>query len=450
MNLLGSPEQRLVTLMGSIAFLSGMVFSMVGALAPMFSRDLHIPTQSIGSIMGSYMLASAASGFLGTLYLDRFDRRRALAVALVGVVIGLLLTGFAPNLPLLIAARILSGVFAGPSNALSIAIIVDNVPAERRGRALGSIAGFGALAQIIGIPVGLAIAQLFGSWRYPFFATAIVGALLAVWVVANLPAQRGHLLGAASFAVGHRLRGLAAFFSKTDSLVAFGLQMTGVVPLVAITTIMSIFLVNNLGYPQGGLIMLYLVGGAANLGTARYIGRAIDRFGPGVVSLASTLALTLAIAIGYLGVGYGLILALEAAIGHGMSGAPSLWTAFQRAGFYPELLPIIIVFALFFITSSGRLVVGQTITMRIPKPEERAGFQSLSSAIQSFTMALSALAIPKLLGSTPDGKLTGIAFFCYGVLLVTWIFPPLTYLLDALLNRRDRSAIAPAIAVPAE
>jgi hypothetical protein len=108
------------------------------------------------------------------------------------------------------------------------------------------------------------------------------------------------------------------------------------------------------------------------------------------------------------------------------------------------------VFALFFITSSGRLVVGQTITMRIPKPEERAGFQSLNSAIQSFTMALSAFAIPVLLGSTADGKLTGVELFCYGVMVVTWLFPPLVYLLDSLLNRRDRTEVSGAIAVPAE
>jgi hypothetical protein len=122
----------------------------------------------------------------------------------------------------------------------------------------------------------------------------------------------------------------------------------------------------------------------------------------------------------------------------------------QHIGFYPALLPVVAIFALFFITSSGRLVVGQAITMRIPKPEERAGFQSLSQAIQSFTMALAALAIPKLLGSTSDGKLTGVSLFCYAVLAVTWMFPPLVYWLDVLLNRRERAAMPATIAVPAE
>jgi predicted MFS family arabinose efflux permease len=446
--LFGSPERRLVILCGLVAFLSGIVFSMVGALAPMFSRDLHIPTQSIGIIMASYMLASAVSGFVGTLFLDRFDRRKALAVSLGGVVVGLAMTGLAPNLPLLIGARIISGVFAGPSNALSIAIVVDNIPAERRGGALGTVAAFGAMAQIVGLPAGLIIAQTFGSWRDPFFASALVGALLTVLVTANLPAQRGHLLGASSFAIVQRLRGMGRLFRRADCLIAFALQMTGIVPLVAITTIMSIFLVNNLGYPQGALIMLYVIGGGANVMVARYVGRAIDRFGPGSVSVGAAAALTLAVAMGYLGFGYGVILAIEAAI-HGALGVGPFWTRLRAAGFYPELIPIVAVFALFFITSSGRLVVGQTITMRIPRPEERAGFQSLSSSIQSFTMALSAFAIPVMLGSTADGKLTGVDLFCYGVILVTWIFPPLVYLLDSLLNRRDR-AVSGAIAVPAE
>jgi predicted MFS family arabinose efflux permease len=439
LTLFGSPEKRLVALVGSISFLSGMVFSMVGALAPMFSRDLGIPSQSIGTIMGAYMLASAVSGFLGTLYLDRFDRRKGLAVGLTGVVIGLLMTALAPNLPLLIAARVLSGIFAGPSNALSVAIIVDNIPAERRGRALGSVAAYGALAQIIGIPAGLGIAQLFDSWRSPFFAIAGAGALLAVMVIANLPAQRAHLEGGASFAVRQRLRLLGQLLSRPICLITYALQMTGIVPLVAITTIMAVFLVNNLGYPQKGLMMLYLIGGGANVLCARQVGRAIDRFGPGIVALGSTILLSLAIAIGYLGIGYSAIATLQTAIHDGLGGL---------GGIYPELVPIILVFALFFVTSSGRLVVGQTISMRIPKPEERAGFQALGSSIQSLTMALSALAIPKLLGSTPEGRLTGVEHFSFVVLAVTWIFPVLVYWLDALLNRRE-SAAASTGAVPA-
>ena len=115
-------------------------------------------------------------------------------------------------------------------------------------------------------------------------------------------------------------------------------------------------------------------------------------------------------------------------------------------GFNPGL-PLVVVFALFFITSSARLIVTQTTSMRIPKPEERAGFQSLSSSIQALVMGLSALSTRYLLGSTPDGKLTGIVPFATGVIAVGWIYPFLVYQLDGMLGRRDRASQAAVTAL---
>jgi predicted MFS family arabinose efflux permease len=411
------PELRLVSMVGSISFISSLIFSLVGSLAPAFQKDLGIPAQAIGTIMGVYMLSSATSGFLGTLYLDRFDRRKALAVALVGVFVGLLLTGLAPSYETLIAARILSGVFAGPANSLAIATLVDNIPHQRRGRALGTISGFQALAQIIGIPAGLEITDLFGTWRAPFLFIAALSALISLTVIINLAPQRAHLVSGASFAIRERLRLLGRLLTRPMCLLTYGLQMTGVVPLVAITTIMAVFLVNNLGYPSTDLSVLYFVGGGVNIISARFlVGPSIDRFGAGIVSLASTVLMTVAILMGYM-------------------------------GFNPGL-PLVAVFALFFITSSARLIVTQTTSMRIPRPEERAGFQSLSSSIQAAVMGLSALSTRYVLGSTPDGKLTGIVPFAIGVIAVGWIYPFLVYRLDGMLGRRDRQAAA--VAVPAE
>jgi predicted MFS family arabinose efflux permease len=418
MNLLGSPERRLVMMVGVISFIASMIFSLVGSLAAAFQKDLGIPAQSIGAIMGVYMLASAISGFLGTLYLDRFDRRKALAVGLIGTLIGLILTGLAPTFDTLIAARLLSGVFAGPASSLSIAMLVDNIPHERRGKALGTVAGFQALAQIIGIPVGLEIADLFGTWRAPFLFIAILQGAITVIVLAKLPPQRAHLLSGASFAIPARLRILGQLLTKPMCLLTYGLQLTGVVPLIAITTVMAVFLVNNLGYPSAQLSMLYLVGGAANIVSARFlVGPGIDRMGAGTVALASTVLMTIAILMGYLG--------------------------------YNPGLPWAAVFALFFITSSARMTITQTTSMRIPRPDERAGFQSLSSSVQALVMGLSALSTRYLLGSTPDGKLTGIVPFAIGVIAIGWIYPILVYQLDAMLRRRERAADT-AIALPAE
>lgn len=419
MNRPSLPERRLVLMVGSISFIASMIFSLVSSLAPAFQKDLGIPPQSIGAIMGVYMLATAVSGFLGTLYLDRFDRRKALGVGLVGTLVGLLLTGIAPTFGTLIAARILSGIFAGPASSLSIAMLIDNIPLERRGKALGSVAGFQALAQIIGIPAGLEITDVFGTWRAPFLFIAVLQAAITVIVLAKLPPQRAHLETGASFTIRARLRVLRELLTKPMCLVTYGLQITGVVPLIAITTIMAVFLVNNLGYPSTELSMLYLVGGAVNIVSARFlVGPGIDRLGAGFVALVSTVLMTLALLMGYM-------------------------------GFNPGL-PWVAVFALFFITSSARTMVTQTISTRIPRPDERAGFQSLSSSVQALMMGLSALSTRFLLGSTPDGKLTGVVPFAIGVIVVGWFYPFLVYQLDGMLRRRDSAVTEGSLALPAE
>jgi predicted MFS family arabinose efflux permease len=273
-------------------------------------------------------------------------------------------------------------------------------------------------------------------------------------VVYTLPSQRAHLAGPGiDMTVRRRLRLLGELLSRPLCLVAFGLQLTGIVPLVAITTIMSVFLVSNLGYPRGGLQMLYVVGGLANFFISRVLGKGIDRFGPGIVSVLSSILLMAAICVGYLGFGWSIVAGLEHAIQNGLDATSlgSVWAFVRRHGVYPELLPVVLVFTVFFFTSSARLVVAQSVTLRIPKPDERAGFQSLSQSVQSFAMAMSALSIPLVLGSTPDGKFTGIGPFAGGVLVVTWLFPFLVYWLNTLLNQRDRPAPLPTIeAVPAE
>lgn len=401
-------------LVGSIQFVSTVVFSMVTSLAPMFSKDLGIPAQDVGTIAGSYMLAASISGFLGTLFLDRFDRRQGLAVAISGVVFGVVMSGFAPNRELLIASRVLTGVFSGPSAAFSLAIIIDNIPVERRGAALGSVISVQALGQIMGIPAGLFIATQFGSWRYPFFAIAVVGSGLALWVIFNLAPQRAHLDGAtAGFSIGRRLRLMGALLVRPPCLVSWGLRLTSVVPLVAITTIMTVFAINNLRFPAEQLPLLYLTGGLANLLMSRLIGRAIDIFGSVPVVIAATVFLVFAIVFGYMIVGIGI--------------------------------PFFFIFPLFSVTSTARQVVTQTLSSRVPRPDERAGFQSLGQSIQSLAMAGSAMAIPYLLGSTPDGKLTGVVPFASGVIAVTCLYPFLVVRLVRLLSPRGRLAMAPVV-----
>ena len=167
----GSSERGLVFLVGAVQFVNILDFMMVMPLGPDLARGLNMPLSHLGLVGGSYTASAAVAGILGAMVLERFDRRSALAVTMTGLVLATALGGVAASEWQLIAARVLAGAFGGPATALSLAIVSDCVPAERRGKALGAVMGAFAAASVLGVPAGLKLAEL-GSWRTPFFSVA--------------------------------------------------------------------------------------------------------------------------------------------------------------------------------------------------------------------------------------------------------------------------------------
>src|SRR5690606_8917324 len=118
-----------------------------------------------------YTGAAAVSGLAGAFFLDRFERRSALIFCAIGLSLGTLAGAFAWDLNSLVAARVLAGLFGGPASSISLAIIADVIPPERRGRAMGAAMGAFSAASVLGVPAGLELARL-GGWRLPFFVVA--------------------------------------------------------------------------------------------------------------------------------------------------------------------------------------------------------------------------------------------------------------------------------------
>ena len=208
-------ELTLVFLIAAVQFVNILDFVMVMPLGPDFAAALAIPLSTLGYIAGAYTFAAALAGLAGSLFLDRFDRRRALAVAMFGLVCGTALGGFAQPLstlapflhlanllhqpaPLvaLMSARVIAGMFGGPATSIAISIIADKIPPERRGKAMGLVMGAFAVASVIGVPAGLKLARR-GGWRLPFFGVAFIGAgIVAFSAVSLLPPLTGHLAAA--------------------------------------------------------------------------------------------------------------------------------------------------------------------------------------------------------------------------------------------------------------
>src|SRR5262249_20802468 len=151
------------------------------------------------------------------VFLDRFDRKRALLWLYLGFSLGTLFCALAPTYQLLVMARAVAGAFGGVAGAVILAIICDVVPGERRGRAVGlGMASF-SVASICGVPLGLLLASHI-SWHVPFLALAGLSLLILLVAARVLPQLRGHLEKAHD---AHPIARLLAVLAEPDHRMAF-------------------------------------------------------------------------------------------------------------------------------------------------------------------------------------------------------------------------------------
>jgi predicted MFS family arabinose efflux permease len=359
-------ERTLLFLVGAVQFVNILDFMMVMPLGPDFAAGLGIPTSRLGLVGGAYTFAAAVAGVAGTRFLDRFDRRTALGAAMLGLVLATFTGGLATGLATMLAARLLAGLFGGPATSLALSIVADQVPPERRGKALGSVMSAFSVASVLGVPAGLELARL-GGWRLPFFAVAGLGLALAGSSLALMPPMRGHLEHAAGPPPPLLRRPLA--------LLALTGSATGFMASFAIVPNIAAHLQLNLGYPRARLGLLYMAGGAVTFGTMRLAGHLVDRAGAPAVAAAATALFLSVLAIGF---------------------------AFPPAG-----LPILPVFVAFMVANSTRNIALNTLSTRVPEPAERARFMSALSAVQHLSAAAGAALSSQLLRES-EGRLHGM------------------------------------------
>ncbi len=403
----------IVALIAAVQFVNILDFVMVMPLGPDFAKSLGFSEAHIGYVGGSYTAAACVAGLIGSLFLDRFDRRKALFVAMLGLVAGTALGGLATGLETLIAARVLAGAFGGPATALSIAIVSDAVPATLRGRALGMVMGAFSIASVLGVPMGLFIAEQF-SWRAPFFATALLGAGVTLGAVAALPPMRGHL----DNKVQHPVSTVALV---TRPIVFITYVMTAITMMAGFVLIPNIsgYLQLNLEYPRTELKYLYLFGGVASFFSMQLAGWLVDRYGSFKTSLVGSVVV----------------------------GA-TMWAGFVT---YPALISPIAIFIAFMTGMSLRNVSYSTLNTKVPEPEVRARYQSLSSAVQHGASALAAIVSAQLLTRVPrldprpgqsEFVLAGMPRVAMLAMFFTALVPVLLWWIEGQVRRR--AVLAPA------
>lgn len=344
-------ERAVVFLIGAVQFVNITDFVMVMPLGPDFARALDIPTSQLGVIGASYTWAASLAGLAGSFFLDRFDRRKVLALSMLGLVVGTVAGGFATSLTTLVLARVFAGAFGGPATSISLSIIADVVPPERRGRAMGAVFTAFSIASVLGVPAALYVAER-GGWRIPFFLVGGIGFLLMALAIWLLPPMTGHLKGLLDAqAQGYGfLRRPLVWLSYTLTFVTMA---SGFVLIPNI----SAYVQQNLGYPRDRIALLYAVGGVASFIVLRLGGLLVDWWGSFKVGSFGILAFVASVYVGFV----------------------------DYRG-----LPVLLLFVLFMSSTGFRNVAYNTLASKVPRPAERARFMSLQSSVQHLASGLGA------------------------------------------------------------
>ena len=388
---LARSERAMLFILAGIQFCHVLDFMIMMPLGPFLISALGISTHEFALLVASYSFSAAVAGLLMAPIVDRFERKRFLLGIFLAFAIATVLCALSPGFTTLLLARGLAGVFGGMMGAMVHTMVADAIPFERRAKATGYVATAFSVSSIAGVPLSLLMADAMG-WQAPFLFIAMLSALLIWFGYKSLPEFRGHLNTRKE---GQAIRQMISVAIEPNHMKA--MLLTGLVIFGGFTVIpyITLYAISNVGIAGDQIPLIYFLGGAATLITARLIGALADRFGKvllfRVVAIGACVPVLLVTNVGATNL--------------------SVW---------------LIITTLFFILVSGRMVPLLAIVGAAVKPHERGTFLSLNATVQSMAMGLASMVGGLFITQAPDGLISGYGWVglvaaSFNILAALWV-----------------------------
>jgi predicted MFS family arabinose efflux permease len=322
-------------------------FMIMSPLGDMLMKSMDMKPGHFGIAVSAYAFSAGISGLLTAGFADKFDRKKLLLFFYVGFIIGTALCGVASSFPLLVAARIITGLFGGVIASISMAIIADIFAIQQRGRVMGFVQmGFGA-SQVLGIPVGLYLANAWG-WHAPFLWVAAMAALIAVLIMVKLRPITAHLLiKRDKTALTHLLHTIA----KKDYRIGFTATALLSIGGFMMMPFGSAFAINNLHITQHQLPLLFMITGLSTLVIMPLVGRLSDRVDKYKIFFFSAIWVII------------------------------MGIVYTNLGVTPFII-VLVLNILLMAGVMGRMIPSSALVSAVPDMSDRGAFMSINSSLQ--------------------------------------------------------------------
>ena len=168
------------------AFVMPFMFAGVGVALPVIGRDMSMSGAALGLFETLYLGTATALMLPAGRISDAGDKNSLFTLGLGSFTAITLALAVLPSVPLLLTFRVLQGVCVALVAATNMAILTENVPRERLGRAMGLNVG----AVYVGLAAGPFVAGVITTalgWRWMFVISGLVSVIATVMSVITLP-----------------------------------------------------------------------------------------------------------------------------------------------------------------------------------------------------------------------------------------------------------------------
>lgn len=402
-------QKLVIALVALLQFTVILDFMIISPLGDILMSELHMKTAQFGTVVSAYAFSAGASGILAAGFADKFDRKKLLLFFYTGFLVGTLCCALAGDYPTLLVARIVTGCFGGVIGSITLAIVTDLFLPNQRGRVMGFITMAFGSSQILGVPMGIYLANNWG-WHSAFLMVVVLGVILGIVILIRLKPVDAHLKLQSD---RNALRHLWHAVQKREYRIGFGTVALLSVGGFMLQPFGSAFMVNNVGISRHDLPLVFLAAGIAVLVIMPVIGKLSDRFDKIKIFIGGT-AVTIVMCLIYTN----------------LSITP-LWL-------------VITVNVVMFMGVMSRIVPSQAINTAIPDQGDRGAYMAITSSMQQVAGGFAAVVAGFIVYQPAEGQplehYPTLGYVVSGVSLLTIV---LMIRLNRIAKRRE-PAIEPS------
>lgn len=352
-----TPYQKfIIAILALLQFTIILDFMVISPLGDILMKTLDMTTSNFGMVVSAYAFSAGISGLLAAGFADKFDRKKLLIFFYIGFILGTLFCAFSTSYLMLLFARIITGIFGGVIGSISLAIMTDLFAINQRGRVMGFIQMAFATSQILGIPIGLYFANLWG-WHSSFLMIVVLAIVILSAVILKMKPVNKHLkLQSDKNAFLHLWHTL----SNKDYQIGFSAVAILSVGGFMLQPFGSAFLVNNIKITQEQLPMIFFFTGIAVLFIMPLIGKLSDKISKFKLFAAGSILSIIMVII------------------------------------YTNLPPIpvwqiIVINMVLFMGIMSRMVPATTLNTGIPEMKDRGAYMAITSSMQQIAGGIAAV-----------------------------------------------------------